>query len=163
MNVVIDIQGFMTPEFTPKELAIWDGISVAPVHYLFKPPFPFQHLCQHLKKQAIWLEKNHHGLKWSQGFVDLKDINKILQLATENAEAVYCKGEIKVKYLKNLINKPVYDLDYLPSIRKIFKTESCINHALPKCVCALNIVKKIYPYIHNFSINDAYDYDDVLP
>lgn len=96
--LVADVQGFNAPEFIAKELSFWDGDRLS--HYLFKPPFPYTHLNTTLKKQTLWLENNHHGLKWSSGYMCLSELSKILQHETAHAHTVFVKGPEKAVYLQ---------------------------------------------------------------
>jgi hypothetical protein len=156
--VVIDIQGFKTPEFTPKELAIWDGNRLA--HYVFKEPFSFKYLPEKFQREANWLSNNYHRIKWSDGDVDLSRIPYILNNIKRYTDTIYCKGQIKSIYLKKLFGEEitVKDLNQTPSLRNLPREH--IKNANSKCfyhqngVCAIDNVKLIYDYIVNpFSLN----------
>lgn len=150
-SVVIDLQGFKTPEFVPKEIAIWDGERIA--HYVFKEPFPFRCLSSSLQRQANWLTKNHHKLKWSDGDVDLSRIPHILSDIKNYADVIYCKGEIKCDFLRKYFYgdvlvkdlKQIVNLKSIPRLNKTLSNAKCYYH--DSGVCAVDNVKLIYDYI----------------
>lgn len=151
--VVIDIQGFKTPEFIPKEMAIWDGNRMA--HYVFKEPFPFKYLPEKFQREANWLSNNYHRIGWSDGDVELSRIPFILNDIRRYADTIYCKGEIKSTYLKKLLNDKitVKDLNQAPFLRNLpheyikFANAKCFYHQ--NGVCAIENAKLIYDYIVN--------------
>jgi len=141
--VIVDVQGFRTPDFVPKEMAIFDGTRLG--HYLFKPPFPFKRLREDLKREARWLERHKHGLAWSSGHTNLNEINNILQEATRNARVIYCKGKMKEDYLKKVLPSSDLVIDLLeetPALAAV--TPECFFHKLAKCNCTVSFVKQLY-------------------
>lgn len=115
MEFVLDFQGFKSErnEFIVKELAL---ISTGGGLYelqLFQPPCEFNKLTEDVKKQVVWLEKQHHGLFWGSGFRDyseLKDMFKNVNICG----TVYVKGSEKKKFVKTLLsafNVEIIDLD----------------------------------------------------
>lgn len=147
--VVIDIQGFMTPDFLPKEMAVWNGERLA--HYVFKEPFPFSCLTDKLQRQAAWLTKNHHMLKWSDGDVELSRIPHILSdIKKTYATKVYCKGDIKYKYLRRYFEEvtdlgKIENLKNLPKNVRPYVNAKCFYHN--KGACAIDNVKLLYDYL----------------
>lgn len=147
--VIIDLQGFKTPEFVPKEMAIWDGERIA--HYVFKEPFPFKCLSASLQRQANWLTTNYHKLHWTDGDVDLSRIPHILHDIQRYANVIYCKGKMKGDFLKKYITKDVIvcDLESLSCLRCVARNQvanaKCFYHE--SGVCAIENVKLLYDYI----------------
>lgn len=146
--VIIDVQGFKTTDktFTPKELAAYDGNQIC--HYVFKPPFHFNSLPDHLKSQATWLQKNHHCIPWDQGFTQVYNFDKIIKSLTDNVDVVYVKGHEKAEFLKNIISKPIQEFDEQPALTKA--NAHCFYHSENNCVCALSNVFMLYD---NFIMN----------
>lgn len=145
--VVIDLQGFKTPEFIPKEMAIWDGQRIG--HYVFKQPFPFKYLSESLQRQANWLSTNYHKLNWVDGDVEVSRIPHILEDIRKYADIVYCKGRIKSNYLKKYLD--VIDLDQTPCLRNLPRDQVALTNS--KCfyhengICAVENAKLLYDYI----------------
>lgn len=137
--IIIDVQGFKSSEteFTPKELAAFDGTKYS--HFIFNPPFPFNDLQGHLKKTNSWLIRNYHCLNWEEGFTSLEHLQVILQRLTCNVNIILVKGLEKVKFLKNFINLPVIDLGNQTNPIQPRKP-LCFFHTSEICVCALSNV-----------------------
>lgn len=140
--VVIDLQGFRTPDFVPKEMAIWDGERID--HYVFKEPFPFKYLSKPLQRQAQWLTQNYHKLHWTDGDVDVSRIPHILN--DIRVAVVYCKGRMKSNYLKKYIKNDIVDLENIP---RFFPAATANAHCFyhDSGVCAVKNVKLIYDYL----------------
>lgn len=140
--VVLDVQGFKISEkrFVPKELAIYDGVHVS--HYVFKPPFPFHHLPEKFKSQAVWLTTNHHCLNWSEGFTPHFLFPQILQRLTQDVDHVYVKGCEKAAFIRNSTSKPVIEFDEQPSLRPM--NPACFYHNKLSAICALSNVYHLY-------------------
>lgn len=142
MKLVIDFQGFKTEnnKFIVKEFAGYDGMKVC--HYIFKPPYPFEMLSPDLQKQAYWLTRNHHCIKWSDGFTPLHMFGQIIKNLTTSAECVYVKGGEKAKYIRQFITQPVLELEEQPPLLK--SSAKCFFHSNDKCMCALSNVYYLY-------------------
>lgn len=148
--IIIDLQGFEAPHFVPKEMAITDGERTA--HYVFKPPCPFHELTLSQQTTVNWLTRYHHGLRWSFGNTDLREIEKILSVVTSRDSTIYCKGKIKSDYLRNHTTLPVIDLDDRMSEEEFLEKMAplrhwkppCFSHILNYCRCAINNVNQIY-------------------
>ena len=99
MKIIVDVQGFKTSKttFTPKELAVFDGVHIS--HYIFKAPFPFSQLPPDLQKQAEWLINNHHCIAWDEGFTPPHYFQNILRKLADAADDIYVKGKEKTKYM----------------------------------------------------------------
>lgn len=143
--VVVDVQGFKTSKtnFTPKELAVYDGTLIS--HYIFKPPFTFHILDVEFKKQANWLSQNHHCLDWTDGFTPSFSFPHIIQRLTKDADYVYVKGLEKATYIRSFISTPVIEFDEQPAL--VPTEPSCFYHLKSPAICALSNVYYLY---HNF-------------
>jgi hypothetical protein len=114
---LVDIQGFTVDGwFVPKELSIEIGFKHC--HYIFKPPQPFATLSNQDKKTAVYLEKNVHGLRYSNGDVKYSKINKILESKLlYAADYIYVRGEQQAEFLRY----KCYMLDVCPIIIDVCK------------------------------------------
>ena len=112
--LVLDVQGFQTSKhnFTPKELAIYDGHRFA--HYVFKPPFSWHTLEPEFKKQALWWN-NHHCIPWEEGFVPPHLFPQILERITQNSDAIYVKGLEKANFIRKFSSKPIEEFEERPA------------------------------------------------
>lgn len=145
--LVIDIQGFMCPNFVPKELSASDGERTC--HFVFKPPFPWRCLASHLKPSVLHLTREKHGLCWNSGIVDLNQADVILEKVTRRESAVYVKGKVKADYLRAHINVPVVDLDATDCPPLPTWKPPCFFHVLNTCSCTANNVNFILQYLTN--------------
>lgn len=145
--LVIDIQGFLAPHFVPKEMAITDGFRTS--HYLFKPPLPWRHLSTNLQNSIKCVTSTRHGLLWYQGFVNLQEIDAILNNATQKENIIYCKGKKKAEYLRAHTQAQVVDLNEGNEEIDPFLDWSppCFAHNLNTCRCALNNVSHLYTHL----------------
>jgi hypothetical protein len=159
--IVIDVQGFRTPDFVPKEIAIWDGKRIG--HYVFKEPFSFKYLPASLQRQANWLTNNYHRLKWTDGDVELSRIPYILKNIVRYGKTIYCKGTSKREYLRKHFDDDIIinDLEKTQRLRiqskKQYKCIStdCFYHL--NGVCAVENVKLIYDYLLNDGLSTVYE------
>jgi len=128
MDVIIDMQGFIIQdEFVPKELAITNNGK--DVHlYLFKPPIKFSKLSEKDKRQARWLERHHHGLPFSCGFIPLAHIDDILDLFIGPNNIVYVKGYQKKDYLTKYLLNEVVNLENDTCVNLVKANHNCIYH-----------------------------------
>ena len=140
--LVVDVQGFKTSanQFTPKELAVYDGNRCS--HHIFKPPFPWASLQSEFQKQATWLIRNHHCIAWEEGFTPQFLFSEILRRETRDADAVYVKGLEKSTFIRKHINKPVVEIAEQPALLPM--EPSCFYHSNSLCYCALSNVKHLY-------------------
>lgn len=140
--LVVDIQGFKIEnnEFIVKELAGYDGVKMC--HYIFKPPYPLKLLSPDIEKQVTWLTRNHHCIKWNDGFTPLHMFGQIIQNLTSEADYVYIKGNEKANYIRHFISKPVLELAEQPTLKK--SIPKCFYHSNKKCMCALTNVYYLY-------------------
>lgn len=145
--LIVDIQGFNSPDFVPKELALTylDQNTRGITHFLFKSPIPFGRLSQNLKNQVRWLERNHHSIKYNSGLLHLEAINTIF--GNRPANIVYVKGSQKAMYLKKFY-KCVVDLEQDLNAPKLEKSLSCcVAHCTIPSICAYVNVYTICNYL----------------
>lgn len=142
MPLVLDVQGFMTAgkTFTPKELAVYDGTAIA--HYVFRAPFAFRYLPEHLQHQATWLMNNHHCINWSEGFTPVNLFPHILSRLLQEADLVYVKGREKADFIRKHTKKQVVEIEEKPALSATHV--SCIHHSRSICYCALSNVYQLY-------------------
>lgn len=125
----LDIQDYTLnrKKFIPKEVAMYDGNAGS--HYIFKPPFKFSALSTENKKQVMWLEKHYHGIKWSDGWVNLTELPNILFKDCSN-QLVYVKGFDKTKFIQNVAkNCDIREYPFPePCLHKSNLRPNCFNH-----------------------------------
>ena len=119
--ICVDVQGFATPHFIPKEMTLITGENVTH-HFLFNAPsggFPYKY------RQSIeWLEDRHHGIPYSARGISFDgDIFRHFP-----AEVVYVKGQQKAEFMSRFYNR-VVNLEYEEDSPKIVKTKDyCSYH-----------------------------------
>lgn len=121
----IDLQGFCydhEDNFAVKEICILT--KNIKLHEFVKPPFPFNELNNHFKKQVKWLEDNHHGLNWNMGYITFQELRNTISPILKG-KILLVKGENKVKWMNDIL-----DLDD----QKII----CINVENINCCLQLN-------------------------
>ena len=131
MFAIVDLQGFNNEsEFVAKEIAIQANsnndktttTTTTISHWMFEPPYFWNRLksCEH--RQASWLAKNHHGLRWSDGYVPYSKLPGLLTSVLANIDFVIVKGAEKktwmLQLLPDIIVEDVCDL-YELTARKI--------------------------------------------
>lgn len=138
------MQGFKISAkmFTPKELAVYDGYGIS--HYIFKAPFPFSTLPQHLQDEATWVMNNHHCIHWDEGFTPAYMFRKILQRLVQDADVVYVKGREKAAFLRNYITKHIIEIEERPALSASKPT--CMHHLKSPCYCALSNVYHLHEH-----------------
>lgn len=142
MSLVVDVQFFKTSDKTktPKELAIFDGLHMS--HFVFKPPYQYNLLPEHLKKEADWIVKYHHGIRWEDGHTPLYLFENILKWHVRNAKDVYVKGKEKADFLRKILNQTVIELPEQPRLNSM--EPMCLYHSTSPCFCALSNVYYLY-------------------
>lgn len=163
--VVIEMQAFCTPEFVPKELAIYDGHRA--YCFLLKSPKPFSSIdASDIRMQIKFLQSNHHHIYYDSGNVPYEDLQKILRtyIIDAGVDRVYCKGVAKQKFLQTFMS----DCPFETSELEIINTEwtqgcpkfdkgypdQCENHKFPfagnvvgKCSCSVVNCKILYNWL----------------
>lgn len=102
--VFIDIQGFRAyaPTFILKEFCLVDGENI--FHHIVKSPFSFHRLDEAHKKQALFLIKHHHGIRFDCGDISVRQLIKDIFPKLEN-KTILVKGLQKIFWLKELFKK----------------------------------------------------------
>lgn len=146
MNAIVDIQLFKVDDeqYIIKELAVIQNKKIA--HFIFKPPYPFENLALKYKKQAKWLMRYHHCIKWNEGEIEFEQFKNILNKCTSNAETIYVKGREKAAYLRKVLDKKIVELPESPSLK--LSTPSCLFHSSERCRCSLRTAKFLESIYH---------------
>lgn len=149
--LLVDIQGFTVPGFVLKELAVTNGRRTA--HYVFRAPHPYTQLGEKEKRQVRWVEKFHHGIRWNTGFTSLKELPCILQRVTFGESIIYCKGLLKVNFLKKYLPDriKVYNIenDVQFSLKHYIVEPPCFAHDLSTRFCAITTINVMQKYLYN--------------
>ena len=121
--ICVDMQGFSTPDFKPKEMTIIKSNGEA-YHYLFKNEIPFMLLSRKHRRTIIWLERNHHGIMYGPEGVEFTP-----EIFTEfQGNTVYVKGFQKKQFLDNYFQN-VINLEYISGCPKYNRTTKyCTYH-----------------------------------
>ena len=102
----------------------------------FLPPTSYSELTAQQKQYFSWLSRNLHGIDWDIGNYPYIYLTQIIQsVRLRNPSAIfYAKGAEKVKFLSELLQCPVIDLNSLecPSISVNYFTQNCQNHSKGK-------------------------------
>lgn len=157
--VVLDAQGYYTiNEFQVKELAIYDGQEIST--WLFKPKILHRDLTPDQKKTVNYVFHNLHGIPYNAGYVDYKDLNRLLRDCFKDVHTVYVKGHVKKDFLLNAYSEMKVD----PPPPTIINLEFSVNGGVPKldsgfthckhhrikvCSCSVKNVYVLYNYIVN--------------
>jgi hypothetical protein len=163
--VIVDFQGFRgnANEFIVKELCILkrrSGEDEEIDQYLFRPPYEHRRLNKRRRNEAVWVEHNHHGLRWNDGTVNYSELYEILDTVLDSTSAtIYVKGEEKKKILAdrrsnrfNIVDVEDYGCSTLKQLKKERKDqlEHCCYHDPIKYTCALNNVILIDTWLTDF-------------
>jgi hypothetical protein len=110
---------------------------------LFKPAVEFGKLSSKQQRSVLWLEKNHHGIKYSNGNYELHEISNIMQ--KHPADVVIVKGEQKREYLKNYYRN-IFNAEKASDCVKFQKQWifGCSNHSLTYAFCSKENVVDLY-------------------
>ena len=115
----------------------------------FLPPISYSEIKTQQKQPFGWLARNLHGIDWDTGnypYIYLTQIIQSVRLRNQGA-IFYAKGEEEVKFLSDLLEISITDLNTLacPSISVNYFTLNCQNHSKAKTF-SRNIVQKKRPY-----------------
>ena len=102
----------------------------------FLPPTSYSELTTQQKQSFSWLRRNLHGIECDIGnypYIYLTQINQSVRLRNPGA-MFYAKGAEKFKFLSELFECPVNDLNSreCPSISVKYFTQKCQNHSKGK-------------------------------
>lgn len=149
--LVVDVQSFRAPDFTPKEMSITDGQRHI-LHLLFKSAVPFKKLPLNRRKEITWLENNYININYTSGYVDLKYLVYILSNVCKNYDIIYVKGHEKDGFLRCYLDIEIINLEYDENVPKLFKTDlPCFFHntTTKSSMCTQNNVKILLSYLLN--------------
>ena len=143
MDLIVDVQGACSSEFIAKEIALLRRNGEGLLHFIIKPPFPWRDLDRDRKRQSIWLYHNFHGLTWSDGHIQYKDMEWMVQDILSGANKIYVKGDAKKKFIQKYFNGSVEDIEGYPSLNDCLMDKSCLMHSAPKNRCSMRNVYMI--------------------
>lgn len=151
MVCVIDMEGYMCPEFSPKELTISNGKKVA--SYLFKSPCAYRELKPAFKRQATWVYHNYHGIPFEAGYIELSELPQIIKEAIKDETVIFCKGKVKQDLINKYSDKQiVINLDNICpndiSLKNNWSKNDCYYHQITNYNCSLNNVRLICKYLN---------------
>lgn len=119
---------------------MFDGVRWS--HFIFKRPFSRSSLDPEFEQQAAWVIRNHHCIKWEEGFTPFYLLPKILQRLTEGYTEIYVKGREKSEYIRKFVKVPVVEIEEQPALSPM--KVSCFHHTETNCFCSLSIVYFLY-------------------
>lgn len=91
-------------------------------HWIVSPPYTIQKLGDQVRQQNRWLQKNIHGIPWTDGDVSQTRVRKNLSEILKNAEKIYVQGREKLVFLSDLTINEIINLeenDNCPSFEKL--------------------------------------------
>src|SRR5271170_6994971 len=139
-TVVIAYDGFQTLPATQdghvvKKLTIYNVTEEAIQTWCFEAPFPWESLTAVARNANQFISDYINGCRWYEGgFTPYKDMTRILLKHTDTARLIYSKGQLNVKYLNELIGRPVLDIDDMLRDRHATPLEN-IRKGLPTLRC----------------------------
>ena len=121
--ICVDIQGFSTPDFEPKEMTIITSNGAA-YHYLFRNQIPFMLLSRKHRRTITWLERNHLGIMYGPEGVEFAQ--EMFSNFQDNI--IYVKGTQKKQFMDKYF-KTVVNLEYVDGCPNLCKTTKyCTYH-----------------------------------
>ena len=149
------VKGFIVDElFVVKEVAILrNGREMT--HYVVMCPMPWRFLTKKDQSHASWLMAHHHGLRWNDGMVPYRMVQRLITEAVNGQSddydaLIYVKGLEKRGWLMDIIkndNIIVETIDnHFNDIESLENLDSnntfrCGRH---KNCCALQNAMKLY-------------------
>ena len=157
-TVVLDVEGFRHR----KEKIIVKEPGFGTDDYLdcvsFLPPTSYSELTTQQKQSFGWLTRNLHGIEWDTGNYPYIYLTQIIQsVRLQNPGAIfYAKGEEKVKFLSDLLECSIIDLNSLacPSISVNYFTQNCRNHSKGKNIFNKHCAKEKAIFYFNWLTNE---------
>lgn len=156
--MVVDLQGFFTPDFHPKEIAIFDGYRSA--HFLIKSPKPlFAITDADIMRQIRFIQANVHGIYYESGYIPYESTSALLYSNLVEADVIYVKGKEKLDYLQKIFSeKGEYRCPEIRNVEgawgcpKLSKDyPACLSHTVmgpnQKTRCALNNCRTLYSWL----------------
>ena len=152
------MKGFVTENknLLLKSLEIVLKTTLTVCHFL--PPTSYSELTTQQKQSFSWLSRNLHGIDWDIGNYPYIYLTQIIQsVRLRNPGAIfYAKGAEKVKFLSELFECPVNDLNSLecPSISVNYFTQNCQNHSKGKNIFNKYCAKEKAIFYFNWLTNE---------
>lgn len=101
--VFVDVQGFRAPrKFICKEFCLIDNDYE--FHAIVKSTISFNQLSSDYKRNADWLTRFYHGIKFDSGDVDIKDVTRTIYPKIRG-KTVLVKGEQKVNFFNYIFRR----------------------------------------------------------
>lgn len=153
MDIIVDFQAFKDNcnNFIVKECAVTSPDYCFIQHWIIAPPYDFYTLSSQKRKEAIWLQLNYHGLKWSDGGIKYSVFLNELQKVCSKGIRIFAKGSDKCDWLKVILNTNIIDLEgfNVPRFKALMQTTyipvlRCFYHCKDKKrICALTNAYKL--------------------
>lgn len=184
---VIDFQAFKDDnnKYILKELAILSIDRTTIMHCLILSPYHFSQLSVEAQTAAKYLVKNHHKIKWTDGFITFRQALTMLKSMLNEYDELYVKGSERKTFIEQLLKIKTFNLDDFdcPKIKLLnepsyqpecfYKRHSNKNANYSE-ICSLRYVYKLKSWFlrrqnalisknknNNYNINIArYDNDD---
>lgn len=103
------------PDYIVKKLAISNVNTGATQMWFFGPPFPWYRLSERARNRNCFVSNYITGTSWFDGYLPYEQLQMVLLKYTERASEIYVKGQTCVKYLTNMLGRPVINMDPLIS------------------------------------------------
>lgn len=131
-------------------------------HWVISPPYSIQKLGREVRRQNGWLQKNMHGIPWTDGDISQTRVKKNLTEIMRNAGKIYVRGREKLAFLSDLTINEIINLeenDDCPSFEKLTWVDAyCLYHATKFSylgfTCALNNAAKLKSWLEKFQKKD---------
>lgn len=111
--------------FIVKELAI--NINGSTGHWIFKKPF-FVMSNDKTDRVNRWVTQKYHGMKMDEGDVPYTMLQPILLKYLSNVDFIYTKGLEKCRFLENILNRAVINLDDFECPKHFQQKQKCLHH-----------------------------------
>lgn len=106
---VIEFQAFRNNDntFIIKELVVLNLTTGIVSYFIFKPPFPLRSLFSKQYRTNKWLTSFFHHISWEEGFVDYKELEKIIIHNCRKFKTIYTSGVEKTRFIQNFTSSSV--------------------------------------------------------
>jgi hypothetical protein len=160
MKAVLDFESFLGKdgEIVVKEVAIVSiGKTYRAVdHFIVQPPYEYELLPQSFKDSNKLLTENRHGLRWNQGYVEYKQLSRILLKTLRRVTSLYTTTRVKAEFLKSLLDRTFLPLEEfnLPDIQTSDNKLTCFHpcHFVPRFYCALKTASSFAQYLEYYNV-----------
>lgn len=153
MDLIVDVQFCkdVRGKNLVKEIAVVGLMDNHIGHWMILPPYSTMKLSEKLRKENIWLQKNHHGIAWTDGDISQTRVKKNLSEILKNAGKIYVRGREKAIFLQDLTIAEIINLEdegKCPSFDKLSWVNTyCLYHVGKSCYlslhCAVNNAAKL--------------------